>query len=52
MCFGFGITNLSLGIVAEYLWRAYDAARGRPVFIIDEVWQLAGDEKDRGEEQQ
>ena len=31
---GFGITNISLGIVAEYLWRAYDAARGRPCFII------------------
>lgn len=34
---GFGITNISLGIVAEYLWRALDAARGRPVFIVDEV---------------
>lgn len=34
---GFGITNLSLGIIAEYLWRAYDAARNRPVFIVSEV---------------
>ena len=33
---GFGVTNISLGIVAEYLWRAYDAARKRPVFIISE----------------
>lgn len=34
---GFGITNISLGIIAEYLWRAYDAARKRPVFIVSEV---------------
>ncbi len=31
---GFGITNISLGILAEYLWRTLDAARKRPVFII------------------
>ena len=37
---GFGITNISLGIIAEYLWRTLDAARARPVFIIDEVEQL------------
>lgn len=36
MALGFGITNISLGIIAEYLWRAYDAAMKRPVFIIDE----------------
>lgn len=34
MAIGFGITNISLGIIAEYLWRAYDAARKRPVFLI------------------
>jgi dolichol-phosphate mannosyltransferase len=34
---GFGITNISLGIIAEYLWRTFDAARGRPAFIIDEI---------------
>ena len=35
---GFGITNISLGIIAEYLWRTYDAARKRPTFIIsDEI---------------
>lgn len=37
MALGFGITNISLGIIAEYLWRAYDAARKRPTFIISEV---------------
>ena len=34
---GFGVTNIGLGIVAEYLWRTLDASRHRPVFIIEEV---------------
>ena len=34
LALGFGITNISLGIIAEYLWRTYDAARKRPVFIV------------------
>jgi len=33
----FGVTNISLGIIAEYLWRTLDASRHRPVFIIDEI---------------
>lgn len=37
MAMGFGITNISLGIIAEYLWRAYDAARKRPAFNIAEI---------------
>jgi dolichol-phosphate mannosyltransferase len=37
---GFGITNISLGIIAEYLWRTLDSSRRRPVFIIDDVVQL------------
>ena len=32
---GFGITNISLGIIAEYLWRTLDETRARPRFIID-----------------
>jgi len=38
---GFGVTNISLGIIAEYLWRTLDAARKRKVFVIDEVIQLS-----------
>ncbi len=38
---GFGITNISLGIIAEYLWRTLDASRKRPAFIIDEVTEGA-----------
>lgn len=41
---GFGITNISLGIMAEYLWRAYDAARDRPAFIVSEVVNVVGGE--------
>lgn len=37
---GFGITNISLGIIAEYLWRTLDASRKRPVFIIDKILEL------------
>jgi len=37
---GFGITNISLGIIAEYLWRTLDASRKRPVFIIDDIVEI------------
>lgn len=37
---GFGLTNISLGIIAEYLWRTLDASRKKPVYIIDEVIEL------------
>lgn len=37
---GFGVTNIGLGIVAEYLWRTLDSSRKRPVFIIDEIVKL------------
>jgi glycosyltransferase involved in cell wall biosynthesis len=37
---GFGVTNISLGIIAEYLWRTFDSSRKRPVFIIDEIIEL------------
>ena len=34
---GFGLIMLMLGIIGEYVWRALDASRNRPPFIIDEV---------------
>ncbi|MCB9252332.1 MAG: glycosyltransferase [Flavobacteriales bacterium] len=37
---GFGITNLSLGIIAEYLWRILDASRNRKSYIISEVKEI------------
>ena len=35
--FGFGMLMLMLGIIGEYIWRVLDAARNRPLYIIDEV---------------
>lgn len=35
--FSFGIMMLMLGILGEYLWRALDASRNRPPYLIDEV---------------
>lgn len=35
MLLGFGIIMLSIGILGEYLWRTYDAARNRPPYIIE-----------------
>lgn len=32
----FGITMISLGILGEYIWRTFDAARHRPVYIIED----------------
>jgi dolichol-phosphate mannosyltransferase len=37
---GFGITNISLGVIAEYLWRTLDASRRRKPFIVNEVIDL------------
>lgn len=36
---GFGLTNISLGIIAEYHWRTLDAARNRPVYIVKEIYK-------------
>ncbi len=33
---GFGITNISLGIMAEYLWRTLDETRKRPNYIVEQ----------------
>lgn len=40
---GFGITNISLGVIAEYVWRTLDATRNRPLFIISDTYELTGD---------
>lgn len=36
MLMGFGIIMLSIGILGEYMWRTFDAARNRPPFIIED----------------
>lgn len=35
--FSFGIMMLMMGILGEYVWRALDASRNRPPFLIDEI---------------
>nr|WP_300797677.1 glycosyltransferase [uncultured Acetatifactor sp.] len=45
LAIGFGITNISLGIIAEYLWRTYDAASRRPAFIIADIKEFKTNEK-------
>lgn len=39
--FGFGITNILLGIIAEYLWRTLDSSRRRKAFIIDQIYDIS-----------
>lgn len=35
--FSFGIIMVTLGILGGYLWRTFDAARNRPVYIVEEA---------------
>jgi len=35
---GFGLVMLMLGFIGEYLWRTFDEARGRPRFIVEDVY--------------
>lgn len=35
--FSFGIIMLTLGILGGYLWRAFDASRNRPPYIVEEA---------------
>jgi dolichol-phosphate mannosyltransferase len=41
LLFSFGLIMLSLAILGEYIWRTLDAARHRPVYIVDEVIEAA-----------
>lgn len=45
LLFGLGIIMLMLGIIGEYVWRALDASRNRPPYIIDEVVDNSSKEK-------
>lgn len=40
---GCGVTNFSLGIIAEYLWRTYDAAKQNKPYVVDEVTDFKTD---------
>jgi len=45
--FSFGIIMLTLGILGNYLWRMFDASRGRPVYIVEENYRQEKDELKR-----
>ena len=44
--FFYGLILLTLGIIGEYLWRAFDAARHRPSYIIEELIKPKGAKND------
>ena len=41
--FFFGLILLTLGIIGEYLWRTFDAARSRPTYIIENIIEKRND---------
>ena len=43
---GFGMMMTMIGIIGEYIWRALDASRNRPPFIIDTIKTGVEDIKD------
>ncbi|MBO4882670.1 MAG: glycosyltransferase family 2 protein [Lachnospiraceae bacterium] len=43
---GFGMIMTMIGIIGEYIWRALDASRNRPPFIIDTI---KGGDEDAGD---
>lgn len=49
---GFGMINISLGIISEYLVRTLDASRNRPVFIIEDVFRKGDDDERRFKREQ
>ena len=42
--FSFGVIMLSIGLLGAYLWRAFDAVRNRPLYIVEED---SGEENER-----
>ncbi|MCI8417875.1 MAG: glycosyltransferase family 2 protein [Lachnospiraceae bacterium] len=46
MLFSFGIIMVMLGLLGEYIWRALDAARNRPPFLVAETRGFAKEEKE------
>ncbi|MCM1193807.1 MAG: glycosyltransferase family 2 protein [Butyrivibrio sp.] len=45
--FSFGIIMMTLGILGEYLWRTFDASRGRPPYIIEDRYDASKDKEQK-----
>lgn len=45
----FGIIMVTLGILGGYLWRIFDAARNRPVYIVEEENEIEHNETEENE---
>lgn len=41
-----GLIMVMLGIIGEYLWRILDESRKRPAYVVDEVYNRLGGDKD------
>ena len=48
MLFSFGVVMVMLGLLGEYIWRALDASRNRPPFLIDETKGFDEKKKESG----
>lgn len=49
LLFSTGLILLMLGILGEYIWRALDAARNRPPYLIDTIQKAAADQHQKKE---
>lgn len=47
-CFFFGVTLICLGLIGDYVAKIYDESKGRPLYIIDRVWDLPPDARPAG----
>lgn len=45
--FSFGIIMMTLGILGEYLWRTFDASRGRPPYIVEDRYDASTDKEQK-----
>ncbi len=39
--FSFGTIMMTLGLLGNYLWRTFDASRGRPIYIVEDRYEKA-----------